>query len=124
MYLHLGNEVSIRTRDLIGIFDLDTVTLSKDTKDFLRRCEDEDIVTNVSSDLPKSFVLCRYNGAIQVFISAISSVTLKKRTSYLSGGVGDAGGASGVDDVGGAGDANGVGDADGVSSAGDTNGMS
>lgn len=83
MYLHLGNEVSIRTRDIIGIFDLETATLSKDTKDFLKRCEDGDIVTNVSSDLPKSFVLCRYNGELQVFISAISPFTLKKRASYM-----------------------------------------
>ena len=82
MYLHLGNEVSIRTRDLIGIFDLDITTMSKDTREFLRRCEADDIVTNVSSDLPKSFVLCRYNGEIHVFISAISSMTLKKRASY------------------------------------------
>ena len=82
MYLHLGNEVTIRTRDLIGVFDLDSATVSKDTKEFLRRCEDNDMVTNVSSDLPKSFVLCRYNGEIQAFISAISSMTLKKRASY------------------------------------------
>ena len=82
MYMHLGNEVSIRTRDLIGIFDLDITTVSKDTRDFLRLCEENDMVTNVSSDLPKSFVLCRYNGEAQVFISAISSVTLRKRASY------------------------------------------
>ena len=81
MYIHLGNEVSIRARDVIGIFDLETATLSKDTREFLRRCEDGDIVTNVSADLPKSFVLCRYNGAVQVFASAISSSTLKKRAS-------------------------------------------
>jgi len=82
MYLHLGNEVSIRTRDIIGIFDLDSTTISKDTKSFLQHCEDDDMVTNVSSDLPKSFVLCRYNGDIQIFVSAISSVTLRKRAFY------------------------------------------
>ena len=85
MYLHLGYEVSIRARDVIGIFDLDTATVSKDTKEFLRKCEDNDMVTNISSDLPKSFVLCYYNGDIQVFISAISSNTLKKRASYPTG---------------------------------------
>jgi len=84
MYLHLGNEVSILTRDLIGIFDLDTATVSEDTRDFIRRCEENDIVTNVSGDLPKSLILCRYNGEIQAFVSAISTVTLKKRASWLS----------------------------------------
>jgi hypothetical protein len=84
MYLHLGNEVSLITRDIIGIFDLDTATVSKDTRDFLKRSEENDIVTNVSSDLPKSFVLCRYNEEIQVFVSAISADTLRKRASYPS----------------------------------------
>ena len=82
MYLHLGNEVSIRTQDIIGIFDLDTSTVSKDTREFLRICEESDMVTNVSSGLPKSFVLCRYNEEIQVFISAIASTTLRKRASH------------------------------------------
>jgi len=85
MFLHLGNEVTIRARDLIGIFDLDNTTMSKDTREFLRRCEDNDMVTNVSSGLPKSFILCRYNGELAVFISAISSVTLKKRASFRGG---------------------------------------
>jgi hypothetical protein len=84
LYLHLGNDVTIRTRDLIGIFDLDTSTISRDTQDFLKRCEAADLVTNVSRDLPKSFVLCRYNGAIQLFISAISSSTLKKRANITA----------------------------------------
>jgi len=82
MFLHLGNEVSIMARDIIGIFDLETTTISEDTKGFLRQCEDKDMVTNVSAELPKSFILCRYNDEIQVFISAISSATLKKRASY------------------------------------------
>ena len=83
MYLHLGNEVSVKAREIIGIFDLDNSTVSKDTREFLARCETNDMVTNVSSDLPKSFVLCRYNGELQVFISAISSETLKKRATFI-----------------------------------------
>ena len=79
MYLHLGKDVTIKAGDLIGIFDLDNTTISPDTRDFLARCEKNDIVTNVSDDLPKSFVVCRYNGETHVFLSAISPTTLKKR---------------------------------------------
>jgi hypothetical protein len=82
VYIHLGNDVSIRASDVIGIFDMDRATVSKDTQAFLRRCEDEDMVTTVSRDLPKSFVLCRYNGRLQVFISAISTATLKRRGMF------------------------------------------
>ena len=79
MYIHLGNDVSVRGRDIIGIFDMDTATASKDTRALLKKCEDEDMVTNVSSDLPKTFVLCRYDGRTHLFISSISSSTLRKR---------------------------------------------
>ena len=42
MYLHLGQEVVVKYRDIIGIFDLEKATLSKKTKDFLSRATKED----------------------------------------------------------------------------------
>ena len=79
MYIHLGRDVSLKVADIIGIFDMETSTISKDTRAFLKQCEENNMVTNVSDDLPKCFILCRYNDQIQLFISAISSSTLKKR---------------------------------------------
>ena len=35
MYLHIGNGVSIKTDDIIGIFDLDTATVSQNTKIYI-----------------------------------------------------------------------------------------
>ena len=32
MYLHLGNDVLVKTEEVIGIFDLDTTTVSKKNK--------------------------------------------------------------------------------------------
>ena len=80
MYIHLGRDVSVSKRDIIGIFDIDVTTTSKDTRAFLKSCEDGDMVTNVSEDLPKSYVLCTYDGRPHLFISAIASATLKKRS--------------------------------------------
>ena len=37
MYLHIGNKSSVKRKDIIGIFDLDTATVSKITKDFINR---------------------------------------------------------------------------------------
>ena len=34
MYLHIGNGKSVKREDIIGIFDLDTATVSKITKNF------------------------------------------------------------------------------------------
>lgn len=79
MYLHLGEKTVIRTDDIIGIFDLDTSTISKNTRDFLSQCEKEKKVINVSFELPKSFILCREKESYRVYISQISSQTLLKR---------------------------------------------
>ena len=37
MYLHIGNGKSVKQKDIIGIFDLDTATVSKITKDFINK---------------------------------------------------------------------------------------
>ena len=59
MYLHLGNNYVIPEREIIGIFDMDNTTVSKHTRNLLRRAEKEGRVKAVTTDLPKSFVLCR-----------------------------------------------------------------
>ena len=41
MYLHLGQDCIIRTKEILGIFDLDSATLSKHTRDYLTRAEKE-----------------------------------------------------------------------------------
>ena len=79
MYLHLGQDTAVRVENIIGIFDMDTSTVSKRTRDFLNRAEKEKRVKNVSYELPKSFIICRENGKDIVYISPISSRTLIKR---------------------------------------------
>ncbi len=82
MYLHLGQGTVIKTSDLIGLFDLDTSTVSKKTRDFLTLAEKRGQVVNVTEDLPKTFaVAAPKNSKTQtVYISQISTVTLEKRS--------------------------------------------
>ena len=46
MYLHLGNETIIRTKDIIGIFDLDSTTVSKRSRDYLAKAEKRNFTAN------------------------------------------------------------------------------
>ena len=41
MYLHLGSDVVILKKNIVGIFDLDTATISKHTKNYLALAEKE-----------------------------------------------------------------------------------
>lgn len=84
MYLHLGMDKVITFDDIIGIFDLDTTTVSKNTRNYLAMAEKAGIVENVCYDLPKSFIVCRNKeGEDKVYIAQISSTTLQKRTGYV-----------------------------------------
>ena len=58
MYLHLGQAVLVPFHDVIGVFDLDITSQSHLTRGFLERAEREGSVTNVSDELPKSFIVC------------------------------------------------------------------
>lgn len=80
MFLHLGNDVLINTKNLIGIFDIEKSSISKFTKEFLGNAEKTKRIVNVSYEMPKSFIVCLdeyFNET--VYISQISTATLKKR---------------------------------------------
>ena len=84
MYLHLGQDKVVNMDEIIGIFDLDTSTVSKSTRDYLAKAEKDGCVTNVCTDLPKSFIVfIGRDGKTHVYISQISSSTLLKRTEYV-----------------------------------------
>lgn len=86
MYLHLGQETVVRLDEIIGIFDIETATISKHSRQFLADAEKGGRVFNVSMELPKSFVVCMdRDGTEIVYISQISSSTLLKRTGYIDG---------------------------------------
>lgn len=81
MYLHLGGDKVVKTKDIIGIFDMDTSTVSKNTREYLKKSEKSGEVVTVSYDLPKSFIVVQEKKSKKktVYISQISSQTLNKR---------------------------------------------
>ena len=83
MYLHLGQEIVVNQRDIVAIFDMDTATISKNTRDFLKKAEEKKIVFNISDNIPNSIVICTILGSEVVYISQISTQTLYKRMSFL-----------------------------------------
>ncbi|MEN6314012.1 MAG: extracellular matrix/biofilm biosynthesis regulator RemA family protein [Clostridiaceae bacterium] len=83
MFLHIGGDVVIPMKNVIAIFDIETTTLSKDTKDFLRIAEEEGFIQAISEDLPKTFVITEVDKKSKIYLSPISSVTLQKRSGYI-----------------------------------------
>ncbi len=81
MFLHLGQETTVKTENIVGIYDLDTSTVSKWTREYLNLAEKEGRVVTVSYELPKSFVIYKEKNDEKetVFISPLSSQTLLRR---------------------------------------------
>ena len=78
MYLSIGNDMAVRDRSIIGIFDLDNTSTSKRTRAFLEEAEKNGEVVPCD-DLPKSFVLTTEYGMDRIYLSSLSTVTLEKR---------------------------------------------
>ncbi len=79
MYLHIGGDLTIRLSTVVAILDMETTTVSKITKEFLRTAEEEGFVLPVSEDLPKSYVITEEGTGNRIYLSPISSATLLKR---------------------------------------------
>ena len=79
MYLHIGNGKNVRKNKIIGIFDLDTSTISKIGKEFINKMQKNGRVEYEDFDLPRSFVLVEEDGGYKVRLSRISSGGLKMR---------------------------------------------
>lgn len=80
MFLHLGENVVVPIKDVIGIFDIQSAMDSSDTIQFLRMADEDGFVERITDEKPKSFVIAEVDKMSRVYLSPISSVTLTKRT--------------------------------------------
>ena len=78
MYLNIGNDMMLRQRSVLGIFDLDNTSTSKRTREFLQKAEQEGIVVPCD-DLPKSFVVTAEYGFDRIYLTSLTAATLEKR---------------------------------------------
>ena len=79
-YLHIGQNVMLEDRRIIGIFDLDNTTTSKHTRAFLQQAEEDGVVMSACEDIPKAFLVCDHTYHKQiVYLSQLNTKTLEKR---------------------------------------------
>lgn len=85
MYLHIGNQVNIRQRDIIGIFDADRTTTSWITRKYLSEAQKKELVSSANYEIPKSFVLYRdrEDGKYKIYFSQLSTSALLGRLNSL-----------------------------------------
>ncbi|MBT2687234.1 DUF370 domain-containing protein [Bacillus sp. ISL-47] len=78
MYIHVGEDVLVRARDIVAIIDKESAISSKYAEDCLERQDDS--VINLAKGSYKSVVVTTG----KIYFSPLASGTLKKRSHKLS----------------------------------------
>jgi hypothetical protein len=80
MYLHIGSNRNIREKQILGIFDADSATVSSVTRKYLSDAEKKNAVEAANEELPKSFVVYfDRDGEQKICFSQLSSTALLGR---------------------------------------------
>jgi hypothetical protein len=78
MYIHIGEDINIRARDIISILDKESANNSPLVEEFISHRKEK--VINLSKNPFKSVIITYDN----VYLSPISSGTLKKRSNQMT----------------------------------------
>jgi Domain of unknown function (DUF370). len=78
MFLHLGADTVIPLRNVIAILDL-SITNSSITSEYVKNVKEKNKTIDISNNSAKSFIITDQN----IYLSAISSQTLKKRAGFI-----------------------------------------
>ena len=83
MYIHLGRDYVLNDRDIIGIFNLETTTISPRGREFLNYVQKNGAVVSLSDELPQSYVLADGGVVDTVSLSELSSAVLRRRAEKM-----------------------------------------
>jgi hypothetical protein len=76
-FVNMGRDTVLPADDIIGIFDLDSITVQKDSRNFINAAQAKGEIEDLTSDLPVTFVLCDGKQTKQrVLLSSFSLPTL------------------------------------------------
>lgn len=83
MYIHLGRDYVLNDRDIIGIFNLETTTITPRGREFLNYAQKNGAVVSLSDELPQSYVLA--DGAVvdTVYLSGLSPAAMRRRAEKM-----------------------------------------
>ena len=83
MYIHLGRDYVLNDRDIIGIFNLETPTITPRGRELLNYAQTNGAVVRLSDELPQSYVLA--DGAVvdTVYLSELSPAAMRRRAEKM-----------------------------------------
>ena len=79
MYIPIGNDMAVRDRSIIGIFDMDNCSWSYRTREFLRQAEEKGEIIPATDDFPKTFLVSTEYGMNKVYLIKFTSTVIEHR---------------------------------------------
>ncbi len=80
MYLHIGQDFIIPSQSIVGIYDMDTSTISKHTRRFLAEMEQNGAVVALFDDLPRACIHCVEGGETVLYLTQLSPRAILRRS--------------------------------------------
>ena len=83
MYKRQGRDYVLNDRDIIGIFNMETTTITPRGREFLNYAQKNGAVVSLSDELPQSYVLA--DGAVvdTVYLSELSPAAMRRRAEKM-----------------------------------------
>ena len=78
MYLHIGNDIILKKKNILFILDYKNLNDNNLFQDFLSKIDKKNIV-DISEGKPKSIIIIKEEEVVKGYISNISSTTLGRR---------------------------------------------
>ena len=79
MFLNISKDVIIRTKDIVGIFNLDYIRNTKEYRNFLSNMTEQKQIINDTKKQEKTFILIQNEKETKGYITNISTNTIAKR---------------------------------------------
>ena len=84
MKLYFNETYATEKEDIVGIFDMDSATVSRDTLKFLADCEKEGRATVTTGEIPVSFVVsAKDKDKIRIFFTRNAPRALARRAGLI-----------------------------------------
>ena len=84
MKLWLNDDHAVKKEDIVGIFDMDSATVEKSTRDFLTAAEKEQRLTVATEEIPVSFIVTADKNKHRIFLTRNAPRVIRRRVE-LSG---------------------------------------
>lgn len=79
MYLHIGKDFIINSKNIIAIFNIDYVKNTKEYKSLYKNMKEKNEIIKISDKKEKSFILLEENEKKKAYVTNISVNTIGKR---------------------------------------------